>query len=36
MSWVRKLSSRLRALFRKENVERELDDEMRFHLEMET
>lgn len=32
MSWLQKLTLRLRALFRKSRVERELDDELRFHL----
>lgn len=30
-----KLKLRLRALFRKDELERELDDELRFHLEKE-
>ncbi|PYT31357.1 MAG: hypothetical protein DMG57_05440 [Acidobacteria bacterium] len=33
MRWADKLSLRLRSLFRRRSVERELDDELRFHLE---
>src|SRR5208337_1355899 len=33
MRWTYKLPLRLRSLFRKTGVERELDDELRFHLE---
>jgi putative ABC transport system permease protein len=33
MRWIYKLPLRLRSLFRKTGVERELDDELRFHLE---
>jgi predicted permease len=33
MRWLRKLPLRLRSLFRKNGVERELSDELRFHLE---
>ena len=36
MSWTRRWAKRLRALLRKEAVERELDEELAFHLEMET
>jgi len=32
MRWIYKLPLRLRSLFRKTGVERELDDELRFHL----
>lgn len=32
MSWLKKLTLRLRALFRKGRVEQELDEELRFHL----
>jgi putative ABC transport system permease protein len=34
MSWPRVLASRFRGLFARRRVERELDDEVRFHLEM--
>ena len=34
MSWARVVAARLRALFEQERLERELDDEVRFHLEM--
>src|SRR5216117_1899183 len=34
MSWLRILKSRLGALFRKDRLEQELDDELRSHLEM--
>jgi predicted permease len=34
MSWTRVVTSRLRGLFRRERLERELDDEVRFHLDM--
>src|SRR5262245_41109933 len=34
--WVSDLRYRLRALFRRNSVERELDQELRFHLERET
>jgi len=30
---LNKLSTRLRALFRKSEVERELDEELRYHIE---
>ncbi|HEV2417552.1 MAG TPA: permease prefix domain 1-containing protein, partial [Terriglobia bacterium] len=33
MRWIHKLSLRLRSLFHKGSVERELSDELRFHLE---
>ena len=33
MRWLRSTSNRLRSLFRKDAVERELDQELRFHLE---
>ncbi|MBZ5542855.1 MAG: permease prefix domain 1-containing protein, partial [Acidobacteriia bacterium] len=33
MRWIYKLPLRLRSLFRKNRVERELSDELRFHLE---
>ncbi|PYV20240.1 MAG: hypothetical protein DMG24_23395, partial [Acidobacteria bacterium] len=32
MRWLYKLPLRLRSLFRKEHVEKELSDELRFHL----
>ena len=35
MNWLRSMGRRLGALFRKERLEREMDEEMRFHLEME-
>jgi len=34
MSWARVAAARLRGLFRTQAFERELDDEVRFHLEM--
>src|SRR5438477_7519225 len=34
MSWASVIAARLRALFSRERLERELDDEVRFHLEM--
>jgi predicted permease len=34
MSLLNELAHRLRALFRREQIDRELDEEMRFHLEM--
>src|SRR6266481_2231449 len=34
MSWPSVLAARIRGLFAKDRVERELDDEVRFHLEM--
>ncbi len=36
MGWIRGRAKQLRALLRKERVERELDAEVRFHIEMET
>jgi len=36
MGWTKRWSRRLRALVRKDAVERELDEELAFHLEMET
>lgn len=36
MSWTKRWRRRLRALVRKDAVERELDEELAFHLEMET
>jgi hypothetical protein len=35
MSWTSVMAARLRALFGRDKLERELDDEVRFHLEME-
>ena len=35
MTWTKRWQKRLRALLRKEDVERELDEELAFHLEME-
>ena len=34
MSWARVVAARLRGLFEHKRLERELDDEVRFHLEM--
>ena len=34
MSWARVASARLRSLFKHKLLERELDDEVRFHLQM--
>ena len=34
MNWLQKLRSGFRALFRKEKLDQEMDEEMRFHLEM--
>ena len=34
MSWSRVVTVRIRALFQRKRRERELDDEVRFHLEM--
>ena len=36
MSWIERGTRRLRVLFRKDEVERELDEEVRLHVEMET
>lgn len=36
MGWTKRWSKRLRALLRKDTVERELDEELAYHLEMET
>ena len=36
MTWLRILKSRLAALFRKDRLEQELDEELRSHLEMRT
>ncbi|HEV2733714.1 MAG TPA: permease prefix domain 1-containing protein, partial [Longimicrobiaceae bacterium] len=36
MGWTKRWSRRLRALARKDTVERELAEELAFHLEMET
>ena len=35
MSWLNRAWRRARALFRKEELDREMDEEMRFHIEME-
>jgi predicted permease len=35
MSWIRSLRERLRALFRRRQVEAEMDEELRFHLDRE-
>jgi hypothetical protein len=34
MSWTSVIAARLRGLFGRDKLERELDDEVRFHLEM--
>jgi hypothetical protein len=34
MSWARVITARLRGLFNHKRLERELDDEVRFHLQM--
>ena len=36
MSWPRVLAARLRSLFIRNRLDGELDDEVRFHLEMQT
>ncbi len=36
MSWIHGLSERLRALVRRDQLERQLEEEIRFHIEMET
>ena len=36
MAWTKRWRKRLRALMRRDDVERELDEELAFHLEMET
>ncbi|MGD8698041.1 MAG: ABC transporter permease [Gemmatimonadales bacterium] len=36
MDWIERLTRRLRVLLHRGQIEREMDDEMRFHLEMET
>src|SRR5882724_1670400 len=36
MSWLRVLASRIRGLFLKRHLERELDEELRAHIEMAT
>jgi len=36
MNWWQKIRRGFRALFRKEQLDREMDEEMRFHLEMRT
>ena len=36
MSWIQGLSERLRALVRRDQLERQLEEEIRFHIEMET
>lgn len=36
MSWIERITRRLRILFRKDEVERDLDEEVRLHVEMET
>ena len=36
MSWLRKIQNRFRALFQKEKLEGQMDDEMRSHIEMQT
>jgi hypothetical protein len=34
--WLRTLSLRLRSLFRRQAANRELDDELRYHLDLKT
>ena len=34
MAWMRSVLPHLRALFRKEQFENQMDEELRFHLEM--
>ena len=36
MSWLRVLASRIRGLFSKRRLERDLDEELRAHIEMAT
>jgi hypothetical protein len=36
MSWPRVVAARLRSLFIRNRLDGELDDEVRFHLEMQT
>ena len=36
MNWPRRIARRLRALFQREAVDRELDEEMRLHLALES
>ena len=36
MNWLRKIQLRLRALFQKRELETQMDDEMRSHIEMQT
>ena len=36
MSWIQGLSERLRAIVRRDQLERQLEEEIRFHIEMET
>jgi putative ABC transport system permease protein len=36
MNWFHKLKLRLRALFQKEKLDAQMDDEMRSHIEMQT
>jgi len=36
VSWLRKIQNRFRALFQKEKLEGQMDDEMRSHIEMQT
>ena len=36
MGWTKRWAKRLRVLARRDEVEQELDEELRFHLEMET
>ena len=35
MAWLNRLRRRVRALWRNEEIDREMDEEMRFHIEME-
>src|SRR5258707_87651 len=36
MIWLRQIQRRLRALFRKQKLDTQMDDEMRSHIEMQT
>jgi hypothetical protein len=36
MNWIHKIGIRLRALFQKRELDAELDEELRFHIEQQT
>ena len=36
MKWIRNVNLRLRALFQKQKLDTQMDDEMRSHIEMQT